>query len=285
VFEVHEKLPFAKYRELPGLHASSLKYALDSAQDYQHAELHGWPDSETFRQGRAGHTAVFEPQRFLSDYVLWETEREDGTKRIRRGKEWDEFQALHSTKTILTPEQYRIACEVRDVVRDHPVAGPLVRRPGKSEVSLRWTHKRSGATCKARPDHVTDRAIVDLKLTADPSPRIFGNLAARLRYHLQGGMYRDGVEACGLGRLPFKIIAVRVAKNKPLDVVVYDLGDDVLGQGQEEYERAIDIVQECRKKQQWPGMAVDHELPLFLPAWAGPQLTEEPITFGGEAML
>lgn len=282
MFEVHDKLRFDDYRKLPGLHASSLKHALTSPLAYHHAETKGWPDSDAFVRGRSIHTAVLEPQRFLSEYAQWETEREDGSKRIRRGKEWDEFCAVNAGKTILTPEQYESAIALRDVVRDHPVAGPLVKRVGQSELSLRWKHERTGADCKARLDRVSAHALIDIKSTTDPSPAAFGNVAARLKYLLQCALYRDGAEACGLGRLPFKIVAV--SSKAPFDVVVYDVGDDLLAEGQEQYERAIDIVLECRERQEWPGQAVDHELPLLLPMWAMSSGDDEPVTFGEEAI-
>ncbi len=281
MFEIHEKLPFKDYCQLPGYHASGLKHALKSALQYQHNEAHGMPDSDKFRLGRAGHTMTLEPQRGLAEYVQWETTHEDGSKRIRSGKAWEQFKADNAGKTILTPDQFETACNMRDIVRDHPVAGPLVRGIGQNELSLRWTDKRSGATCKARPDRLTKSAIIDLKTTSDPDLRIFGNLAARFRYHMQAALYRDGVEACGLGRLPFKIIAIQ--DQAPFDVVVYDLGEDVLAQGQEEYQRAIDIVEICRERQEWPGMAVEHEISLVLPVWA--TASEEEITFNGEAVL
>lgn len=286
-FEIYERLPFDKYRQLPGYHSTALKWALESPLEYQHYELNGLEDSDTLREGRAGHTMCLEPHRGLAEYVQYETVREDGTKRIRSGKEWKEFQAANVGKTILTPAQYEAACRIRDVVRDHPVAGPLVKGPGKNELSLRWTNKRTGAVCKSRLDRVTPTAIVEIKLTHDIGPRMFGNTAAKYRYHLQAAMQRDGAEACGLGRLAHKIVAIRSAKNKPLDVVVFDVGEDLLGQGQDDYERAIDIVQECRKKQQWPGVATERAIQLFLPAWSMPgedEMSSEPIDFGAEVI-
>jgi hypothetical protein len=280
-FEIYEKLPFDKYRQLPGLHSTGLKHALVSPLLYQHVETFGWPDSDTFRQGRAGHTANRAPARFLSDYAQWETQHEDGRKRPRNGGAWDEFREVNAGKTILTDKQYETACTLRDIVRDHPVAGPLVRGPGRNELTLKWTHGRTGAACKNRLDRVTPNEIVEVKLTRDPSPRAFGNTAARLFYHAQCAFYRDGGEACDLGRLPFKIVAVQSVA--PYDVVVYDVGEDILGQGQEQYERAIDIVQECRKKQSWPGQATERALSLFLPAWATPG--EDELTMDGESIF
>ncbi len=290
MFEIHEKLPFAMYRLLPGYHATALKWALESPLEYQHYETHGLEDSDTLRAGRAGHTAVLEPARFLAEYVQWETIHQDGKKkgkkRVRSGNEWKEFKAdaANVGKTILTPDQYETACNIRDLVRDHPVAGPLVKGPGKNELSLRFKHGRTGADVKSRLDRIAlDHAIVEIKLTHDITPRGFGNTAYRFRYHLQAALQRDAAEACGFGRLPVKIVAIRAAKSKPLDLAVFDLGEDVLAQGQEEYERAIEIVQACRAKQQWPGVATEREISLILPAWSVPS-SDETIDFGSEVI-
>lgn len=282
MFEIYDKMKFDDYRQLPGLHASSLKHALTSPLAYHHAETNGWPDSDTYRLGRAGHTAILEPQRFMSDYAVYETTHPDGSKRIRSGKAWEEFKAANVGKTILTPTQFEIAIKLRDIVRDHPVAGPIVRRAGRRELSLRWTHGRTGAVCKSRLDLATVKEITDIKLTNDPRPEKFQPLAERLFYRFQGAFYRDAAEACGLGRLPFKIIAIQ--DNEPHDVWVYVLDDDILADGQELYEEAIEIVQACREKQEWPGAAVTHEVPLLRPAWAAMRVDSEPITFGEEAI-
>lgn len=280
-FTVGERVPFAKYLEMPGVNASSLKHMLVSPLAYQHAQQQPRVDTDTLRAGRAGHTAILEIERFLAEYAQWETEREDGTKRIRRGGEWDAFQEANAGKTILTPAQFKVATTLRDVVRDHPVAGPLVKGLGRNELTLAWTHKRTGLQCKGRVDRITRTALIDIKTTRDCSPQAFANTAARLNYAMQLAWYSDGAEACGLGALPVKILAVQNCE--PHDVVVFDLEQDVLDVGSEQYERAIDLIVECRKNQAWPGQAVDGSLPLRLPVWATSGDAE--LTFGGDSIF
>lgn len=282
--EIYERLPFEKYKQLPGVHFSGLKNALKSGLQYQHAETNEREDTAAFRFGRAVHTACSEPHRFLAEYAQFETTREDGSKRIRRGKEWEEFLAANPGKTILAPDEFETVCKIRDIVRDHPVAGPLVRGPGKNELSLRWKDKRTGIDCKGRLDRITTIAIPDFKTTTDVTPAVFEAHSAKLHYFMQAAFYQDGAEACGLGRLQPKIIAIE--KDAPHDVIVFNLGDDVLDYGRDEYERAIDKVIECRKSQKWPGQATEHEIEMFLPAWAMKQseLETEPVDFGTEVI-
>lgn len=278
--QIIERLPFEEYNKLPGLRASSLKHALTSALLYQHMGLIPHEDRDTFRAGRAGHTAVLEPQRFLAEYAQWETERADGTKRIRRGKEWDEFCAANEGKTILTPDQFQAAMSQRDAVRDHPVAGPLFKGVGKNELTVTWRDGRTGELCKGRVDRLTlDATLIDLKTTTDPSQDAFTRLAMRLHYLAQLAFYRDGLIAAGL---PVERVVIAALQAKaPFDVVVYELGPDVLQHGRAEYERAIDVVVAARKSKQWLGQATEHALPFMIPSWA--QISDEP-DFGDEVI-
>ena len=77
-----------------------------------------------------GHTAILEPDRFLRDYVLWESRRQ--------GKKWEAFAEVNGSKTILTDNQYTQAIAMRDAVAEHPEAGPLMKKRGDSEVTVIW---------------------------------------------------------------------------------------------------------------------------------------------------
>lgn len=275
-FAVHEKMPFTQYNALPGLRSSSLKHALVSGLEYQ-AKAGAIKDSDTLRMGRAGHTAVLEMERFLAEYAQFETKHPDGSKRIRSGGAWEDFKATNATKTILTPEQFADAMSMRDAVRDHPIAGPLVKGLGRNELSLVWSHGRTKETLKARLDRITRLALIDIKTSHDISPESFQRTAIKLGYFMQLSMYSDGAEACGLGSLPVKIVAVQNAA--PFDVAVYDVESDALDYGRERYNQAIDTVLRCRKENKWPGFATEGTLPLGLPLWM--QSKGETVSFNG----
>lgn len=281
--EIIERLPFAEYVKLPGAHSSGLRHMLTSPLFYSHRQMRPLEDSDALRMGRAGHTSILEPQRFLAEYWQFETSRPDGTKRIRRGKEWDDECAKNAGKTALTPDQFAEAVHLRDAVRDHPVAGPLVKGIGQNELSLRWTDERTGVDMKARIDRlIHGRALIDIKTTDDPCPENFARVAWRLGYFMQMAVYSAGVEACGLGTPAVKIVAVQ--KCAPYDVVVYDLEQDELDFGARQYATALDRLVECRKTNKWPGFAETGSIPLRAPAWAIAQPEEEPIDFGAETI-
>lgn len=253
------------YFNAAGEHYSTLKLLLTASPlAYKHARANQLPDTDTFRKGRAAHTAVLEPHRFERDYATW-------TGGDRRGAKWNEFRELHADVTILTADQRRTAIAIAEAVRSHPVAGPMLVN-GAAEVQMNWHHERTGINCKARLDWLSTRWIADLKTCRDPSPRKFAAAAARLRYPMQMAMYQAAVRATLGYKAPARIIAVQ--SQAPYDVVVYDVGDDVLDVGERDYEEALDILVACRGSDQWPGVAAT-PIPLELPDWAMPDWDED----------
>ncbi len=274
---VIEKMPFEQYVELPGEHSTLLKCALVSAKEYDHHKRNERADTDSFRIGRAAHTAALEPARFLREYALMP----EGM--IRRGAKWDEFEAMNEGKTILKSEQYDLALAMAESMRSHEVSGPLLTGAGRNELTIRWRHA-SGALCKARIDRLCG-AVVDLKTAADISEHGFQAAAWRLGYFMQMAFYADAVAAAGLGSLPAKIITVQ--KSAPHDVVVYDVDPSEIEAGREDYEKALALVAECTKSGKWPGRAPVAALTLRRPAWAMSAFDEDAadaIDFGSEAI-
>jgi hypothetical protein len=254
---VYEKIPFSTYRELPGEHSTGLRRALVSPLEYDHYKRNEREDSDTLRVGRGVHTAVLEPLQFLREYVLF-----DGR---RAGKIWDAFEVEHAGKTILKHEQYDPIVAMAEAIRGHPVAGPLFAGRGRNEWTVQWRHS-SGALCKARIDRLTATDLIDIKTAADITPHGFSSSAMRYGYFTQMAFYHDACVAAGLGLPRVKIVAVQ--KKAPFDVVAYEIGDDELAAGREQYERALSIVAECNKSGEWPGQAPIEAVPLKLPSWA-----------------
>lgn len=272
-----ERLPFEQYVTLPEVNATSLFNILTSPLLYRWRKDNLRPDTDTFRQGRAAHTAILEPDRFLRDYALW-----DGGRRDKRIKEYATFLEVNDGKTILTVEQYDTAMRMRDAVLKHAVAAPLLAEPGRCEITLKWSHPGTGTKCKARLDKLSS-AIIDIKSTRDVSPIAFGRSAVNYGYGFQLAFYRDGVIVIE-DRVPsVKIVAVQNCA--PYDVAVYDVPDSVLTRGNAKIEKALELLSECTKSNKWPGIAPDVEVPLTLPAWADKREDDgEPITFGDEEL-
>lgn len=272
-----ERLPFEQYVTLPEVNATSLFNILTSPLLYRWRKDNSRPDSDAFRQGRAAHTAILEPDRFLRDYALWE-----GGRRDKRIKEYADFLEVNAGKTILTVEQYDTANRMRDAVSDHAVAYPLLSEKGRNELTLKWQHPGTGIACKGRVDRLSSN-LIDIKSSRDISPRMFSQSAGRYGYHFQLAFYRDGVIVIEGRAPPVKIVAVQNCP--PYDVVCYDVPEEVLARGNEQIEKALERLQRCTDSGAWPGVAPDLEVPLALPSWVdGSSEEDEPLTFEGEAL-
>jgi hypothetical protein len=252
------------YEGLECVNWSTLKYATESALAYRYCLDHDVPaETDAMRLGRAIHTAVFEPDLFADEYVVWEGG-------MRRGGEWEQFRAAHLTRTILRPEDAQAADAIRCAVRSHPAAGALLAE-GQAEVSVTWSDPDTGVACKGRVDWLSGAALVDLKSTRDIDMRTFGMHVARYLYHCQLAFYQMGLRENGLERAT-SIIAVQ--SEPPYEVAVYDLNDDQLWAGEVVVKEALALVAKCRREKRWPGR-YQEAVELMLPGYAYPTPDEE----------
>lgn len=247
----------AEYDAIDAVNYSTLKFLRVSPKHYRHAVDTPASDTATFQFGRAVHTAILEPDRFPLDFAVWTGDR-------RAGKDWEAFKAANAGRTIVKADEYEVAIAMRNAVRSHPAAAPLLAQ-GWPEKSVVWTDPDTGIKCKARLDWLCG-SVVDVKTAADIDPARFGATVARYGYHIQAAFYRAGV-AYGLGLvdMPFHIIAVE--KTAPYDVVVYQLDDAALYAGEEEVRGLLATLKSCRERNEWPGRS-SSETMLSLPGWA-----------------
>lgn len=232
------KKTFDEYLAIEGQNWSLLKEMVKSPLHYLYRTKNPLEDSAGLAKGRGIHTAVLEPELFVSEYVVF-------TGKTRRGKEWDEFSETHKDKTILKVDEAEKVLAAAAAVKRHPEVINLMKT-GRPEQSFTWKDKKTGLKCKCRVDWLGD-AMFDLKSTSTVEARLFGNLVARMMYYAQLAMYRDG---CG-HKGPVYIVGVEV--EPPHDVAVYQLSEDDLYAGQELYQGLLERVVECKKSGQWPG--------------------------------
>lgn len=279
---VAERMLFAEYLGIEAAHSTGLKNILTSARMYKARKDRPLKDNDTLRQGRAGHTAILEVEKFLLEYALWDGKKQG--KRDPRREEWREFQAMHAGKCIITVPQYDNAMRMREAVLEHPIASEILRDKGRNELTLRWTHQRTGLPCKARIDRLCS-VMTELKTCVDPSKKAFWQVAKRLLYPVQMAFYRDGIVAALDQSVPVKCIAVQ--KSDPWDVVVHNIPVETLMAGAERVEVAMDRLAECLTTNEWPGQHWHDEPDLVMTTMdlgdpAGE--SEEPITFGDETI-
>jgi hypothetical protein len=265
-------MPFAEYREAPGIHFSALRYMGKSPLHYLHALQNPPAETQALLLGRATHTAVFEPMRFQLDYAIWSGDR--------RGAAYMQFadEAAAQGRSILKENEYSTALAIRDSVRRIPEIAALLEK-GQPEVSLFWVNPSTGLSCKGRLDWIAGEGVIlDLKTTSSIDPRTFAAHAWRMGYFHQAAMYQEGYAVCsGMGTiLRFGIIAVE--KEAPHACRLYWLDPDSLSRAWSEYQGWLNQVKDCMASGVWPGPGpVESE--LAAPAWA--TADDEAVDFNG----
>lgn len=263
VSPIQSRIPFDDYQSIPALNISRLKEMKRSPLHYQHA-LTNPKSTAALTLGTAAHTATLEPERFGRDFAIWSHRTESGRMSPRTGKRWDEFCIAHADKKIITEDECDAALAIAHAVRNDPVARSYLEA-GDPEVTMQWAF--DGRACKGRVDWLTrlERdVLVGLKSARDCRPFLFGAAAARLGYHLQWAWYFDGF-ITATGREP-RVVEIVVESAPPHAVVVYDIPNDILEQGREEYLDLMRQLADCEDRNEWRGPA-ETELVLSLPSW------------------
>jgi hypothetical protein len=251
-------MTFDDYRRIDAVNFSTLKAMAESPLHYQDAVNYAKEATSAMDVGTAGHCMVLEPDQFPPRYSVW-------TGKVRRGKEWDAFEAANADKTIITLAEYDGCKAMKDAVMAHTAAGPIFSSGGEAERVITWKDPETGIDCKGRIDWLCG-SVVDLKTTKSANPRVFAATAARYKYHAQMAWYRWGVEcATGLAEWPCHLVVVESAR--PYDVVVYTLDELTLGAGLDECRGLLRQVAECRASGRWPGR-YGGETTLNFPNWA-----------------
>ena len=254
-------IPFEQYLKLPGLSASAMKKLMRSPLAFKWNQDH--PDhasTPAMALGTAAHTAILEPHRMRTEYVLWDGDR--------RGKAWSDFKEANASKSILTAGEFSDVKGMHDSIHGY---GPAERylKDGIAEVTIQWLDPNTGRLMRGRIDWVTvidgHITLVDLKTTRDSSPRKFGADSYKLGYHIQFALYCDGWYYL-TGQFP-RFVALVVESKAPYEPAVFNVPEDVLAQGHEEYMRLQATLKECEDTNTWPPFAQE-EQELALPSWA-----------------
>lgn len=257
-------LPWADYLALPGVSITRLKELGRSPLHYRHRLLNP-KESAPLTLGRAAHCAVLEPERYQRDHAVWSRRTSAGNLAPRNGKHWDAFKAAAEGLAILTEDEHAEALAIQRAVRSNPDAMRFLAS-GDAEVTMQWS--MLGHACKGRLDWLTSIDgrpwLVGLKTARDCRPFQFGRQAANLGYHLQWAYYLDGYKA--ITGEPARVFEIVVESEAPHAVVVYEIPDDVLLQGAEEYTALLETLAECESRHAWDGPAPGIQT-LALPQW------------------
>lgn len=251
------RMPRGEYETLDAVNATLLgKFRKSAKAAKQHID-NPPPSTAAQEDGILAHLATLEPSRFASEVVVFEGAR-------RAGKEWESFAAKHEGKYILKTDERAEILAKAAAVRNHPEAREYLKE-GEAELAVRWDI--DGVPCKSRLDFLSTSpaAVVDLKFTRNADPRggyarEFVNFGTALPL----AFYADAVKHALGESLPVIVIA---CEHETLDVVVYEVPEDILDLGRSQYRRHLQTLLRCRETGVWPGYA-DKKVTLQLPPYA-----------------
>ncbi len=267
-FGAFDGMPNEKYHAAPGVSKSHLDVIAGRSprhywQRYINPEREPEEPTPALLIGTAVHSAILEPDDFLSRYV--ESPRFD--RRTNAGRAAAaEFEADNAGKQVLGADTMALCIAMRDAVHSHPVAAPLLRN-GVAERSFVAPDPDTGEIIKCRTDwYAPDRGfILDLKTCEDASPVAFGKSCANYRYTLQPAWYQDVIEAA-TGEAPPYWAFLAIEKSPPYAIGIYTPTAPQVAHGREVARRDFERIVKHRRANWWPDYG-EIVLPLDLPPW------------------
>ena len=251
------------YHAIKALSNSSLSVLKESpAKFYKRfvtGEMKG-QESDAMLLGSAVHMLALEPERFDAEYRI-----ESGPFNATTGKPFgrdtkkfeawlDEEKNLDNRK-ILIKSEFENSLAIAKAFQAHPeIAAIMASRAEKlfeSEYFMEYDIEGRIVELKCKIDFVcpSERLIVDLKSSHDPSPYAWGWSADDHGYHRQAAIYSDAMEA-KYGE-PFKFFFGVVRSKEPYEAAVYELDAESIQRGRVEYEALIEEYIDRKASNDW----------------------------------
>ena len=232
------------YFEVRALSASLAKQILKSPAHAKAALDRKFDPTPAQQFGTIVHGLILEPHR-QDLYIV----KPDGLD--RRSKDGRAAYAeLEATGLpIISRDDEVRALKCRDAVFENELAREYLDQCTAREQELFWSGYY-GVPHKAKIDASRPGLIVDIKTTADASPKAFSRSAINYGYHLQAANYKTA-HAKEYGIEPqFVFIAVETVE--PFGVAVYEFDDRALIEGDRAMRRAARIYKICDDANDWP---------------------------------
>jgi hypothetical protein len=232
--------------------------------------------------GKAAHMLLLGEDTFARRYSLRPDTYPDekgATKPWSGNSNWCKTWLANQAKagrTVITETEIGHIRQIATAL-EHKAAIRLGIMNGRIERSIFVPH--GDIWLKSRPDVVPNDSgdFVDLKTAASVDDESLSKAVYNNGYFVQAGLLRMIVREV-LGSDAFSSFTfVFVEKMPPYDVRIMQLKDEDIDLGERQARRAIDIVNECLKRKQWPGYdGFDRDIGwVEMPGWAKTRLKIE----------
>lgn len=238
---IHPGMSMEQYVEVPLPSQSALKRGDgDGSMAHVRAAMVGdRKPTDTMLRGSAVHLGFLEPWTFHERVVCWQG-------KMRRGKQWEDFQAEHAGKIILTPGIHETAWKIVKALHSNPIVRELASKMVPSGIEVVGIGPFEGLRMKGRTDVLTDDMIIDIKTTTSTAPSSFYRTIEDYGYDFQAAVYR---ELFGRSRS----LLVAVESSEPFDVVVFELPAEMIDAARERAAAVARRYIECEASGVWPG--------------------------------
>jgi len=245
--EYHRKTDFISKSLLDLVHKSPAHYK---------AYIEGEKQAPTsaMNLGSLVHSVVFNQDNYA---VLPECDR-----RTKEGKLiYESFMADNEDKELfVSAKDYELALNIRNAVLAHPKAALLLEQ-GTAETSFWGRISDMPAKCKVDFLNTKYNVCIDLKTTANSAPHEFAKSIYNYRYHVQAAFYMDLTKA-------ERFIFIAVEKEAPFNVELYELDNDAIERGRQEYLADIETLKKCKETNNFHGYTTDNKIHILsLPNW------------------
>lgn len=261
-------MPNSVYHSTPkGISASGLKLVLRSPAHYKFQSA--TVPSRAMEIGTAIHTALLEPDRFTTEYVLLRDVKD------RRASEYKQAVKVHGSENVLVSSEADNVAGMQETVLSNPVMSERLNAEGWRELSLFVRDPETGVLVRVRYDLLSVSGIaVDVKKCQDARPEEFSKAIFNYGYDLQAALYSDAFEwATGkpLGAFEFAAIEEKMPHGHKL----YQPCETTLQEGRAKYREALNLFAECDTANDWPSLQCDGPEIISLPSWRMAQIENE----------
>lgn len=260
-------MPNDAYHSYPeGVSSSGLKEVLRSPAHYFFREQ--TEPTRAVEIGTAIHTALLEPERFKSEYVLLRGVKD------RRASEYKEAVKVHGSELVLTGKEADNVAGMQEAVLSNPLMSSRLNGKGWRELSLLVREPETQVLVRVRFDLLLeDGYIVDVKKTQDARPEAFSRAIDSYGYDLSAALYIDALKWATGEDATFEFAAVE--EKLPHAHKLYQPCATTLEEGRRKYKEALAIFAECTESGSWPSLSCDTPEVISLPSYRLAQIENE----------